>query len=376
MPATENEQKMLKDSEKSQQSDALNIFKRGIEYLGSSHPSEALSCFGQVYRVVGNVPNLHYARAVALSQVGRAVQARLACETELRNNPGHTPAENLLKEIPQIEIGSKCGLSWPEASYLVNHEYKFVYCPVPKVVCSNLKKAILKIAGFDEIHDHPPNGYSCNVHNNIYECVDIECTFRLNRGEVFRILEGNDYFKFAFVRNPWSRLVSVYLNKIVSNYVGHLARREELIIRIQNRHNLGKDLDKRITFRQFVVYVFEQDDMQLDDHWRPQSCFIGHHNFDFIGKFENIQADLNYVNSKLGVNLEIAHNKNTVGYVQNSIGDAAYTHYADCYCDELKELRKSCGGFPDYRYFYPPDLKELVAKRFKNDIEMFGYDFE
>lgn len=373
MPVTENEQK---DFKMSPQSDPLSIFKRGIEYLDSSYPSGALNCFGQVYRVVGSVPNLHYARAVALLQVGKALQARLACEKELRNHPGHTPAKNLLKEIPQIEIANKCGLSWPEASYLVNHEYKFVYCPILKVVCSNFKKAILKIAGFEKIHKHSPNSYGCNVHGTIYTCVEKECTFKLNRGAAFRILEGNDYFKFAFVRNPWSRLVSAYLDKIVSNYAGHLANREEFIVRIQNRHNLGKDLDKRVTFRQFVIDVLEHDDAQLDDHWRPQSAFIGHHNFDFIGKFENIQADLNYVNSKLGVNIELVHKKNTVGYARNTDGDAAYTHYADCYCDELNEIGKRCGGFPDYRQFYPPDLKELVARRYKNDIEMFGYDFE
>ncbi len=349
-------------------SHSMTLFRQGIEYMKSDKFSEALLCFEQVYETDGDVPNLHYACAVVFMKLRQNRDAALACQAELTRNPDHHDAITLLNGIiPQLE------LSWPENYYLVNHEHHFVYCPVPKVICSNMRKAILKVAGLHEKHGHDRSIHTCKVHGNIYECARKEFGFNTNMGTALKILNDDRYFKFIIVRDPWSRLLSAYIDKFVSSpHTGDKAL-GKLIGQIRAESNLSPDMNKTVTFRQFVEYEVRKSDMEINIHWRPQICFIGGHKFNFIAKFENIQNDLNYINSKLGLNFDINFNKNTVGYIKNAAHQNKY--FSDCYSDELMMIKKNCGGFPDYKQFYPPELKELVGRRYACDIEAFGYEF-
>ncbi len=327
-------------------------------------------CFEQVYKTDGQVSNLHYACAVALMKLGQKRDAVLACQSEIAKNPDHRDAIALLNGImPQLELG------WPENTYLVNHDHHFVYCPVPKVICSNMRKAILKVAGLHEIHGHQNGKQTCKVHGNIYRCAKKEYGFNTNADTALQILNDNRYFKFILVRNPWSRLVSAYLDKVVRSGHTEIKVVEKIIVQIMAKNNLSYDMNKTVTFRQFVEYETRKGDMQLNEHWRPQSCFVGGHKFDFIAKFENIQDDLKYINSKVGLNFDINFNINgkTVRYMKNLARQGEY--FSDCYADELKMIKESCGAFPSYDQFYPPELKELIARRYACDIEAFEYKF-
>jgi len=233
-------------------------------------------------------------------------------------------------------------MDWPENSYLINHECKFIYCPIPRVISSNFKKTMVGDLG----HEHP--GFRCNVHGNIYKCADIECGLR-------DLKYLDEYFTFVFVRNPWARLVSAYLSKIVKHYE---SVRDSYIKQVQRYYGLKIDLNKRITFRQFVEYNYD------DEHWRPQYLFLGDNKFDFIGRFENLNVGLEFLREK-GVNLLLGL-RNTVGY------NYFVNCYSDYYCDELNLFHM---GYPAYKQFYDADLKNLVAERYKEDIKLFGYKF-
>ncbi|HEG43155.1 MAG TPA: hypothetical protein ENH94_03805 [Phycisphaerales bacterium] len=349
-------------------SHSMILFRQGIEYLESSKFSEALACFEQVYKTDGQIPNLHYACAVAFMKLGRKEEAVLACQSEITKTPDHRDASALLNVIISQEE-----LCWPENTYLVNHDHHFVYCPVPKVICSNMRKAILKVAGLHEQHGHDRSIHTCKVHGDIYKCAKKELGFNTNVGTAQQILNDNRYFKFIIVRNPWSRLLSAYLDKfVISPHTGDKAM-VKLIGQIRAEYYLSPDMDKTVTFRQFVEYEARKSDMEINEHWRPQSCFCGGHKFDFIAKFENIQDDINYINNKLGLNFDINFNKNTVGYRKDAAHQDKY--FSDCYADELMAIRENCGGFPNYKQFYPPELKELVDRRYACDIEAFGYEF-
>jgi len=97
---------------------------------------------------------------------------------------------------------------------------------------------------------------------------------------------GDDYFKFAFVRNPFSRVVSAYKDKVVG--------------RVLFGKCWGKD------FGYFLKYLKEIDLTTADKHIRLQSCLFPIENVDFIGKLESFEPDINYVKTKLGLeNVEI-----------------------------------------------------------------------
>ncbi|MCK5174371.1 MAG: sulfotransferase family 2 domain-containing protein, partial [Planctomycetes bacterium] len=209
-----------------------------------------------------------------------------------------------------------------------------------------------------------------------HTCAQRECTFKVKSSLALNILEDHNFFKFAFVRNPWSRLVAGYLDKFVQYYAEIAGDLAELIAHVQEKSRSDLDLNKGVTFRQFVERVAGSRDMELDEHWRPQSCFVAYHKFDFIGKFENFQADVKYVNQQLGIELNLGHGSNSVGYASNIASGAGNSYFDNCYADELRKIKEDCGGFPDYKRFYPPDLRELVANKYQKDIEIFGYNFE
>lgn len=84
-----------------------DLFEQGINHLKLSQPSDALTCFNKVIQTVGKMPNLHYARAVALLQLGRIYDARQACHAELGISKDHQGAKKLLERISQSTEASK-----------------------------------------------------------------------------------------------------------------------------------------------------------------------------------------------------------------------------------------------------------------------------
>lgn len=66
---------------------------------------------------------------------------------------------------------------------------------------------------------------------------------------------------------------------------------------------------------------------------------------DYVGKFENIEDDRNFICKQLGIKIKLEHrNKHS----RNN------NHYRDYYNDETKEF---------------------ILKRYKKDLETFGYEF-
>ena len=157
------------------------------------------------------------------------------------------------------------------------------------------------------------------------------------------------YFKFAFVRNPWDRMVSIY------KYMG---------------------LRKGLSFKEFLMGEFKSD-IWKNRHWfvGPQVGFIcspsGELMVDFLGRFEKLQEDFQVVCQRLGLPaLELPHVNQSKGV---KLGTA------------LKQaLRKKIGVFfgaegptvyRNYEDYYDEESKEFVAQLYANDIERFGYHF-
>lgn len=77
-------------------------------------------------------------------------------------------------------------------TYIINHEKKLAYIRVCKVANSSIKATMFDyVQGFKGIH-------------NIVPCHEV-----LSEDE-------KKFYKFSFVRNPYERLVSCYVNKYIS----------------------------------------------------------------------------------------------------------------------------------------------------------------
>ncbi len=155
------------------------------------------------------------------------------------------------------------------------------------------------------------------------------------------------YFSFGFVRNPWDRLVSHYSmirGKIEEltpaqrqqpkpfdielwNYVLHFSHDFESFL--DNCTGLIFDRDC------YKSFLFNQVDYLADDN--------GYILVDFVGRFEKFAEDAAHVLERIGIDAQIPN------------------------------LNQSARG--NYRDYYTPRTHDLVADRFRRDIETFGYEF-
>jgi len=146
----------------------------------------------------------------------------------------------------------------------------------------------------------------------------------------------NDYFKFSFVRNPWDRLVSGY-----HYMVNKKSKRPSEIEWI----NFFKGVD---SFDDFVTRWLNEDNIERHLLTLPQYHFVlnkfGVLGLDFVGRYETLQKDFPYICERLGVVCELPH--------------------------ENKSPRK------EFRNYYTSQTRDIVARVYAKDIEMFGYDFD
>lgn len=150
-----------------------------------------------------------------------------------------------------------------------------------------------------------------------------------------------EYFKFCFVRNPWSRVVSIY------KYLG---------------------FNNTFEFNEFVATVLKERVLKQDKDqlFGPQTEFIldNQENIlvDFIGKFENLQNDFNYVCKQIGIP------ETTVPHVNTSKGNSTTS-------TKKPSLENDIPSYKQYQDYYNQESIDLIANIYKRDIEMFKYDF-
>lgn len=157
----------------------------------------------------------------------------------------------------------------------------------------------------------------------------------------------DDYYKTAFVRNPWDRLVSWYA----------MFQRKGNTTWYKRMTGLGKYnkirqyvLDNTNSFEEFIYKCTDtiEDTDGKKSFWYNQLDYItdedGKVIVDFIGKFESLVEDTGIVFKHLGID------------------GASLPH-------------KNSSEHRDYRTYYDDDTREIVAERYKRDIEYFGYEF-
>ncbi|CAI5499235.1 unnamed protein product [Closterium sp. Naga37s-1] len=122
-----------------------------------------------------------------------------------------------------------------------------------------------------------------------------------------------DFFKFTFVRNPFSRVLSAYSNKLVitdtpNNKTGPGSREywnEQFFKYIRPHWEKVKGKDDLVSFPDFVKLVaklMQNHRWRMDRHIASQSdiCFMDKIKYDFVGRFENLEEDAKYVVNRFG----------------------------------------------------------------------------
>src|ERR671912_322652 len=125
----------------------------------------------------------------------------------------------------------------------------------------------------------------------------------------------NEYFKFAFVRNPWDRLVSWYSMirdaQMIRWHRALINRRKRSHLRQTRENKLWRYvLDNNSTFGEFIVNCTDEIEVDRGVYYSftyNQLDYIidsnGEMLVDFVGRFENFASDLHEVYDRLGFGL-------------------------------------------------------------------------
>ncbi|KAA8491881.1 Carbohydrate sulfotransferase 14 [Porphyridium purpureum] len=170
---------------------------------------------------------------------------------------------------------------------IVSELNRFVFCPVPKVANSNWKYVIRQLEGFSD-YANLTLGHRVDL-NGLRYLSDY------SPDDAERILFGSEFFKFAFVRDPYTRLVSAYLDKFQNKDASSEEYRLFMAQIYSWKYVRDRDIAKepRPSFRAFVDELLKQKPTRMNLHWMPQSyiCGFGDVPYDFIGRFENLVSD-------------------------------------------------------------------------------------
>lgn len=194
-------------------------------------------------------------------------------------------------------------------SIATSSKYGAIYFRINKVASTSIKSSLLKLG------------------------------FKIKNSRDPKKLDLKKYkIKFAFVRNPYDRLVSCYRDKIRSP--------SEFGVIAADHKRLYEDMP----FNEFVRKVHKIPDNKADKHFKSQHCFVTNSKGklipNFIGKFENLDEDFKKIMNRLQVENPPA----------------------------LPQKNKSKRA-KDYRKYYDDETKRLVEQRYKKDLELFNYEF-
>ena len=156
----------------------------------------------------------------------------------------------------------------------------------------------------------------------------------------YRVIYGrkafNSYFKFAFVRNPWDRLLSAYSYLRAGGWND------------QDRHWYKQNIGHLPDFNSFVLEWLDSNRLQSHLHLRPQCYFICDSRqrplIDYLGYFETLPEDFARIAKVLGIDARLGH-------------------------DNMSKR-------DDYRDIYSLEAIDKVYYLYRRDIENFGYGFD
>ncbi len=204
---------------------------------------------------------------------------------------------------------------------IISHKHKFIFFAIPKTGTHSVRQALREHFGPDDIEQV---GLFVQKRFSFPELKDFS-SGHVSVKQIQPIIGDavfNEYFKFAFVRNPFDRFVSYC--SFMSRDTGAFAANP----------------------KEFMKYILMQ--LKPLDHllFKPQCEFVVDQDeklaVNFIGRNESMQNSYDEICSKIGIPSA------TLGLVNSSL-------------------------HRPYMEYYDSETLELVTNQYKKDFDLFGY---
>jgi hypothetical protein len=197
---------------------------------------------------------------------------------------------------------------------MVDHKHKAIFVHVPKCAGASMQAALL--LGNNDVEKY-------GRHPTIHDIRE-----QLPK-EVF-----DEYFSFAFIRNPFDRMVSAYayFNKRtgIKGCFSDFVRKRGIYGTEYRRNKHDAAVHHMMGLRPITDFI-------CDDS--------GYVVVDFVGRFETLYTDFEHVAKAIGLPPMLPRHLNV------------------------------SSRYDDYRWYYTPRLRRIVEKCYKTDLIKFGYEF-
>lgn len=230
---------------------------------------------------------------------------------------------------------------------MISHHHRCVFIHISKAAGQSIEHVFVNLLGLTwetraplllRLNNRPELGPPRLAHLKWWQYV---------RHKYMTQAQFDEYFKFSFVRNPWSRVVSIY------KYFRFQERKcfSEFVM-----NDLRTDM-----WEKWQWFVGPQSEFVCDDHGRVM--------VDFLGRMETLQGDFDRVCAKIGLPAIPVPRVNVSPSEPQS--------------DSSKSLRRrwrrrkaAFPSFATYQEYYDRASREAVAQLYQRDIELFGYTFD
>ena len=222
-----------------------------------------------------------------------------------------------------------------EVNFLVHvlPERRIIYVTNPKVASSTMKTTLWRWLVQDPDYDFGRN----EVHTKYRSPFRSPADFGFD--EFMSNINSPEYFRMCFSRNPYTRILSFYLEKILDKKEFRLMKR------------LGFSRNDTVTFPALIEAIASQTWHEANRHYRAQTenLLWGGIHYDFVGRFESFADELD--------RLAVDHDIDLRSYLS------------------VRQRHATQAERHLYKY-YTGEVRARVHELYRSDFEAFGYDHD
>ena len=230
---------------------------------------------------------------------------------------------------------------------LADKNHGVLYAEIPKVGATSWLNLLISLTGKVKVdfQNRDRNKFVI-TDRRFLQNIGLIYVHALSRAEVGSVLKK--YYKFVFVRHPFTRILSAFRNKINPGDTYYRRTYGAQILRLfrKSASSIAKSRGVGVTFPEFVQYIIylHKYKQRFDEHWAPYHTltFPCQIKYDFIGKLENQIEDSEQV-LRYGFHMDSSNVKfptETAKHKTGSSAKSAEKAFNDIPQEHMKQLRE------------------------------------